>query len=494
VDIDAQAVEVTKLSLLLKVLEGETGQLSLGFERVLPDLGANIQCGNSLIGPDYYEGKQLGLFNADEMYRINAFDWERAFPAVFAQGGFDAVIGNPPYGAEFLQILQDFLKSKYQTFIWRGESYLLFIEKALDLLRTGGQFSFIIPDTYLNLGFTKILRKLILNTSKVDEIVVLPSNVFAGATVDTTLLFFEKANHTNDYYERDVHVVLHDKKAVIHDVNDPPRKNFVISSKVWWDHGVFMVHSNSKEVKIIEKMEDGNEDLGNIADVFYGIKVYQVGKGKPPQTKDTLKEKPFTSKHKKEGFLPFYNGKNVERYFLNWESNNWIKYGEWVAEPRNPEKFYGEKILMRKIVGKTIISTYVPETSYCNTLLYVIKVNEENSHIDHKYLLGILNSSLFGWYFRMKLQIDETDIFPQILKGNIDKLPINTKADNKKYIIDRVDQMLNLNSQFRVLKTPTEKTQLQRQIDATDAEIDRLVYELYGLTDEEIRIVEESVK
>ena len=101
VDIDRQAVEVTKLSLLLKVLENENKetigkQLSLFKERALPDLGNNIKCGNSLIGSDFYEGKSRDMFSEDEQEKINVFDWERAFTEVFANGGFDTVIGNPP--------------------------------------------------------------------------------------------------------------------------------------------------------------------------------------------------------------------------------------------------------------------------------------------------------------------------------------------------------------------------------------------------------------
>jgi hypothetical protein len=102
VDIDRQAVGVTKLSLLLKVLEGETQetlgqQLRLWREPALPDLGENIKCGNSLIGPDYWEGKQMALLDEDEVRRVNAFDWQADFPQIMAAGGFDAVIGNPPY-------------------------------------------------------------------------------------------------------------------------------------------------------------------------------------------------------------------------------------------------------------------------------------------------------------------------------------------------------------------------------------------------------------
>jgi len=102
VDIDPQAVEVTKLSLLLKVLEGEDEQsigkqMALFQERVLPDLADNIKCGNSLIGPDFHEIQQMSLLDEEEMYRVNAFDWEAEFSKIMQAGGFDAVIGNPPY-------------------------------------------------------------------------------------------------------------------------------------------------------------------------------------------------------------------------------------------------------------------------------------------------------------------------------------------------------------------------------------------------------------
>jgi len=102
VDIDSQAVEVTKLSLLLKVLEGENQdslnrQLKMWRERALPDLGNNINCGNSLIGPDFYDNRQMSWLDEEERYRINVFDWKAEFPEIMKVGGFDVVIGNPPY-------------------------------------------------------------------------------------------------------------------------------------------------------------------------------------------------------------------------------------------------------------------------------------------------------------------------------------------------------------------------------------------------------------
>jgi type I restriction-modification system DNA methylase subunit len=135
VDIDFQAVEVTKLSLLLKVLEGESErslakQLTMLHERALPDLGSNIKCGNSLIGTELYEYREMNLFGDDELDRINPFDWNKGFSEIIKAGGFDAVIGNPPYirtqtMKEWSPLEVEFYKYRYAsakkgttTFMW----------------------------------------------------------------------------------------------------------------------------------------------------------------------------------------------------------------------------------------------------------------------------------------------------------------------------------------------------------------------------------------
>ena len=177
-----------------------------------------------------------------------------------------------------------------------------------------------------------------------------------------------------------------------------------------------------------------------------------------------------------------------------WKNNNWLKYGPWLAEPRQPQKYEGEKILIRKIVGKTLIATYVPDTSYCNTLLFVLKIKRE-VNLGYHCLLGILNSKFIGWYFRKKFQIGPDDTFPQIMIRDILQFPIPPpdKAHHDQ-MVRLVEQMLLLHTQLAVAKTPDEKTRIQRQIDATDHQIDQLVYELYRLTEEEIRIVEGGIK
>lgn len=533
VDIDPQAVEVTKLSLLLKVLEGESEQtivrqLKLFHERALPDLGNNIKCGNSLIGTDFYNNPlnppllrgteeiiplnkgdahkfplikggegvvSMGAGNAlteEERYRINPFDWETEFPEIMKNGGFDVVIGNPPYGAEFSEAVTSYLKTKFQTFVWRGESYLVFIERALQLLKLNGLFGYIVPDTYLNLGFTQALRLFLLQNSKLCEIVALPSNVFIGTTVDTTLLFTKKVAQTTTYHESQVLVKMFNKKSSLHDVTQPNRE-FSISTRIWFEQNAFNVHSNVAETSIIARIERENKPLSSFTEIFSGIKTYEVGKGNPPQTEEVRDKKPFTSDRKEEkSWSPFYDGKHIGRYELLWTKDNWINYGSWLAAPREPKNFEGEKILIRKIVGKTLIATYIPETSYCNTLLSVLKI-KSGLNLSYNYLLGILNSKFIGWHFRKKFQISADDTFPQIMIRDILQFPIPhpDKVRHDRMIV-LVNQMLELHKQVASAKTDHDKTIIQRQIEATDRQIDHLVYDLYGLTDEEIKLVEEG--
>jgi predicted type IV restriction endonuclease len=154
VDIDPQAVEVTKLSLLLKVLEDENSetirkQLALFHERVLPDLGNNIKCGNSLIGPDFYEGQQMSFLDEEEMYRVNVFDWKAEFMEIMKSGGFDAVIGNPPYGYVVPAIQQGYFSKNYQYQDHQKDLYLLFFERYEYFLKNHGLIGVIVSNTWL---------------------------------------------------------------------------------------------------------------------------------------------------------------------------------------------------------------------------------------------------------------------------------------------------------------------------------------------------------
>jgi type I restriction-modification system DNA methylase subunit len=498
VDIDHQAVEVTKLSLLLKVLEGEDEQ-SIGKQmimfqgRVLPDLSNNIKCGNSLIGPDFYEHQQMSFIDEEEIFRVNAFDWNTEFSEIMKNGGFDAVIGNPPYGAEFSQNMNSYLKNAFVTYGWRGESYLLFIEQAFNQLKNGGLFSFIIPDTYLNLGFTQPLRTFLLQNSKIRKIVSLPSNVFVGATVDTTVLVAQKAEKIASFYNSNVKVAVFNKKTAISAIENPDRR-FNITTDYWYQENAFNVRSNQKEIALISKVSRKYKPISVFANIFSGIKCYEVGKGTPRQTKTVRDEKPFTSNKKQnDNWSPFFDGKHIGRYEVLWKENNYIDYGSWLAAPRESSNFEGEKILIRKIVGKKLIATYIPTTSYCNTLLFVLKIKNE-FYFSYQYILGILNSHFIGWYFRKKFQIAEEDTFPQIMIRDILQFPLPIVADaSHDQMVSLVDQMLELNKKLAESKMPQTTEMLRRQIESTDRQIDQLVYELYDLTEEEIKIMESGI-
>jgi hypothetical protein len=408
------------------------------------------------------------------------------------RGGFDAVIGNPPYGATFLEATNEYLKKIFFTYVWRGESYLCFVEKAVKSLKLGGMLGYIVPDTYLNLGFTHSLRTFLLRNTKIKSVVLLPSNVFGSVAVDTTLLFAQRFIDTDTFHEEDVLVRTFNKRISNINLNNPDRE-FLISTKLWYEQNAFNVFSDKSETELIYKISKNNKNLSEFVELFYGIKAYQIGKGKPPQTKKIRDNKPFTSERQiDETFLPFFDGKHIGRYELLWNENNWVKYGPWLAEPRVPGKFEGEKILIRKIVGKTLIATYIQKTSYCNTLLYVLKINE-NYNIDYRYLLGILNSKFIGWYFRKRFQISDQDTFPQILIRDILQIPIPTiKIVNHDKLVLLVQSMLDLHKRLSAFKTGHEKTLLQRQIEIVDQQIERLVYDLYELTEEDIMIVEAS--
>lgn len=348
---------------------------------------------------------------------------------------------------------------------------------------------YIIPDTYLNLGFTSSLRSYLLQNSKIEEIVVLPNNVFEQATVDTTLLIVQRKLNTEQFHESSVTVKLFNKKSTQINLSSPDR-SFSVSTEIWYQKNAFLVNSSSSELDIVCKVEDGKDPLSRFVEAFYGIKVYQIGKGKPPQTKKIVETKPYTSVTPVDDFLPFFDGKHIGRYSLLWDRNNWLNYGQWLAEPRTPSKFEGEKILLRKIVGRTLIGTYISETSYCNTLLYVIKILPD-SGFSYTYLLGILNSKLMGWYLRKRFQISEEDTFPQILLRDILSIPLKIESLERPSNLDKlVEQMLALHARRAAAHNPQELELLARQIETTDQAIDTLVYQLYGLTPEEIKLVE----
>ncbi|MCI0463898.1 MAG: N-6 DNA methylase [Gemmataceae bacterium] len=550
VDIDPQAVEVTKLSLLLKVLEGESQQtldqeLRLFHERALPDLASNIKCGNSLIGPDFYEGQQLALFDEEERYRINVFDWNEAFPWLEEVGGFDAVVGNPPYvRQESLRTSKAYLKRRYKSFEGTADLYVYFVERAISLLRDGGYFSFIVSSSFLRTNFGRPLRAFIRNSAALRELVDfggLP--VFEGAK-DTYVCIPLIAKQAQPD-----HVSVSKVKSL--DGLDLPSYVATTSHSVPGSRFSLEGWTTAlEEVSLVfDKLKARSAPLGEYVQhrIFRGI---LTGLNEAFEIDSDTRQRLIDYGPACEPLIrPFLGGQDIRRYHVRpceryliaipcgWtaqtmedarkhvakvserEAWDWLSehhgpiarhlapfagaakarqdQGEFWWELR-PCDYYpvlnGPKIVYPDITKhpRFYLDTegiYIRNTAYCLGTA-------------DPYLLGLLNSRL-SWFaigqisipfgtrageFRYRLFTQYAEQIP------IRSIDLTSKHDKARYdlMVDLVEQMLALHKQLAAAKAPHDKTVLQAQIRATDRQIDRLVYELYGLTEDEIQIVEQA--
>ncbi|HSV87226.1 MAG TPA: TaqI-like C-terminal specificity domain-containing protein [Bacteroidales bacterium] len=473
VDIDVNAVEVTKLSLLLKCMEGETeasiaSQLRLFNERVLPTLDENIKSGNSLVDTDFYDSQ----LDFGEEKKIKPFNWQKAFPEVFKQGGFDAVIGNPPYvlGREtFDDSVKSYIANKYQSYGGKYDLYVFFCEKALKLLTDKGRFSFIIPNTILvNENATKI-RELILKNYSLETIRVFKNKVFENAQVETVILIIE-----NRKPKKENNITI-EKEEVI----KIPTEKFLTSKNF-----KFNVAMDDNSEELLEKISACSVPLGELTETCIGI---QLGGSHGSDTKaDFLSDKAADKTWKK-----VLDGKDINTYKLNWR-NVFVHYGNWLHRKRDEKYFLNPKILIRQI-GKTPVATYDENDFYTlNTLYNIISISDYSP----KFLLAIINSSLGKWFW-VKKNSDFKTLFPKIKKSEIEAIPVckidfKNKTANSLYneVIKNVDSILKLNEEITNAKLATQVSQLQGKIDYCEERINQIVYQLYDLTDEEIKIVE----
>ena len=527
VDIDAQAVEVTKLSLLLKVLEEESGQLTLGFERVLPDLGKNIQCGNSLIGWDYFEG-QLTI-DEEERRRVNPFDWQRAFPQVFAQGGFDAVIGNPPYvRQETLGNDKKYFQSKYKVYVGTADLYSYFIEKGINLLAPNGQFSFIVANKWMRANYGEALRKW-LKTKCIEELTDfgdLP--VFENATTYPCIIrVANKPPHNQP-------IITNVKSLDFTSLSDYVKAtgNRLDQTK-FTDGGWSLVSSDIQA--LLEKININSIPLEKYVDgkIYYGIK---TGLNEAfvidSNTRDRLiAEDPKSA----ELIKPFLIGRDIKRYqppqskrFLILIPKGWTKKNikssgnawKWFAtnypaiakhlEPfeKAAEKRFDKGDYWWELRAcdyyvefekpKIIIPSIVKNASYYFDETEKYFSNDKTSIIptDDLFLLGILNSRVPDFVLHKIASTKQGGYF-EYKPMYISQLPIRTIKVEKPLevqlqgrMVKSVRRLLELFN--RTPATPQEQEQLAREIAATDHAIDALVYQLYGLTEDEIKIVESS--
>jgi len=490
VDIDSQAVEVTKLSLLLKVLEGENSQTlenqyRLFHERALPDLGNNIKCGNSLIGPDFYDTIDPESITDELRQKINAFDWKAEFPHIFNRPnpGFDAVVGNPPYRMLQPHNTEEFvlvhLRKKYIAAEFKIEMFHLFLQRGVSLLKDSGYLGHIVPTTILNNVYAQSLRDWITERSCIVNISVARAKVFAGADVHTSVITLRCES---DVKRRSTHEILTTSDLSEQFVKNPTPFSQIKQRR--FDEltgGIWNILINETNAPLISRLIGEFTKLNAAATMNRGL-----------ITGD--RDKYFSGVRKSDAHVPIVCGGDVHRYFTAPPS-------EFVLFER-PQKAGGcwdrevhlaqHKIVVRQI-GIKPMASILHEPIAVTGNIFTVRAETIEKEL---YLLGIINSRLTDFFWRTMFS-DFKRSFPQVTIFSLAQLPIRTIDSNNPEdvakhdrIVTLAEQMLDLHKQLAAGRIPDEKTRIQRQIDITDKQIDKLVYDLYGLTEEEIKIVE----
>ena len=512
VDLNKESVEITKLSLWLKTADKN---------KTLASLENNIKCGNSLIDDPEIAGNL-------------AFNWEKEFPEIFANGGFDIVVGNPPYGVNFDDKTKKYLL-EFDKLVPDYEIYIYFISLYRKILKNNGYLSYIFPNTFLSTLFGKIYRENLFNTITVKEIIDLSNdNTFVDASVRTIIFSFKNILENSDIK------FLKTRDKTFYSFKDY-LKNEVMENI---ENIASLFFQNKKEKEIISKIKN-NQKLADFFEVSQGLIPYDKYRG---HDEYTIKNRIWHSNVKKdETYKKELKGEDVKQYLLNWNNELWISYGEWLAAPRERKFFVNKRILIREITKDKLFACYTEEEFY-NTPSLINVINEKDI-LELKYILTIINSKLLGWYHNKTSPKANKGLFPKILVNDVRNLPlVNISSEKQQPFIEKADKMLSLNRELQDLsqkfqrmllrKFDLEKlsTKLQEwylldfsdfikelkrlkvklslsqeseweeyfleekskaiavdsEIKNTDKEIDSMVYKLYDLTDEEIKIIEEE--
>ena len=546
VDIDRQAVEVTKLSLLLKVLEGETGetvnqQLAFWHERALPDLGDNVKCGNSLIGPDYFEGHLIP--DEEEMRRVNPFDWQREFPEAVAAGGVDVVMGNPPYIR--IQTMQEWAPKEVQYYgrhyaaASKGnyDIYVVFVERALQLLNERGRMGYILPHKFFQAQYGQALRQLIAAGKHLAGVVHFgDQQVFAGATTYTCLLFLEKAARNSFRF-----VEANDLDSWR--LRGEGAEGEVSAERATGKNWNFAVRRGGE---LFERLSEMPVRLGDVAHTFVGtqtsadtIFVLEDCSRDGDCIVGTCKETGDKVRLESSVVKPFLRGKDIRRYeppktatmmlcpYVIEQAQFWLMteealsrayplaYGylkkhkamlmarekgrfrgaNWFAfgYPKSMTLFQRPKLVVPDYNNMASF-TFDGEGYFYKTGYGIISLDGAQESL--LYLLGLLNTRLLFDYL-VRVGTTLRGGYVRFWTQFIEQLPIRTidfsdPADVARHdqMVALVERMLDLHKKLAAAAIPADKELYKRQIEATDRQIDALVYELYGLTKDEIAIVE----
>jgi hypothetical protein len=499
-------VEIAKLRLWLSLIVDEEDIQNI---KPLPNLDYKIVCGNSLIGfPDNWgspiEQEIQSLihqhFNEtnpkkkDELkkridekiqsryanslrtfgYQVN-FDFRTVFSEVFQQkGGFDVVIANPPYidsermsGKQLIEI-RTIISKTYKLTKGNWDIYIAFFEKGFNLLNSKGTLAFITPDKWISKPFGDALR---INKVPNNLVSILKAgrNIFEDAKVDAIVSLFSNTRQENMF------VYLYETKIVLKDVIEKRTLKFPYTLDALFSSGLDLIQKiDSLEVKISDNFLCENACA----------------------TSDAYKLKPFISDSEKKDintniYFKIVNTGTIGKYFSKWGIQPMVYLGDEYLRPvvkraeffKNFKNSYSQKTLRSKIIikGLNLLDGFLDDEGITipgKTTLVI--TSQTDNKDDLKFILALINSTVIFYYIKEKYSASSYNQGITFTKDMLNGIPYPiVDASMRKGIIAIVDRILE-----------AKRADPAADVSAWEREIDRLVYALYGLTEEEIAIVE----
>lgn len=400
------------------------------------------------------------------------FLWHTYFADVFEQGGFDIVIGNPPYG---VSIKDDYRKAVVTS--WGNvpdyEIYYYFIVLAAPLLKEKGIMSYIIPNTFLFNTFAKHFREMLVEKWNVLEILDCTKfPIFESAVVRNAINLFQKDSEGSKQvgYRNTANVTS------FSDLLEREREFMTVESLLTmnqnWGLAYFLPTSIRNVVNLISSSPLAVKDF--FPEISQGLIAYDKYKG---QSKEIIKSRAYHSFVYKDGLKKWLWGEDVTRYNLTWNGKEYIDYCNGIANPRNPSFFVGKRMLVREITNPSIFAALIEIEAYNDPSIIIVK---ESRDYPIEILVGIMNSKLATFFHFNHSPKATKGAFPKILVQDIKEFPLpKVNSDERKILMRLVDDVTTIKKG----KSITDTSALENQIDF-------LVYHLYGLTYDEVLIVD----